>query len=362
MRPGPARGNVVRECTLSSRPWDRFLAFAARSRSRPLFGYGFSLATFGIALAARFAMGAWLPLGFPFLTFFPAMLLSTLVGGRGPGALCAVLSLLAAWYWFIRPFTALGLDLASVLAMGLFALVAVVNILVVGLMNHALDRLAAEQQRTRALLDQRTTLFSELQHRVANNLAFIGGLLAVQHKRLAHNPEAAQALSEARHRFDMMSRIHRRLHAPDSADVPLTLTLRTLCDDVIAAAGQAEVRCQVQGPPLVLDFDRTVTLSLLVVEVVTNALKHGFTAGRGGTIDITLDNAGPGRCVLTITDDGAGLPADFDADAGDRLGFRILRGLARSLGGRIEFRRQAAPGDDEAAALVTWLEFPVAGR
>lgn len=361
MRPGPTWGNVVRECTLSSRPWDRFLAFAARSRSRPVFGYGFSLATFGIALAARFTMGAWLPVGFPFLTFFPAMLLSTLVGGRGPGALCAVLSLLAAWYWFIRPYSSLGLDLASLLAMGLFTLVAVVNILVVGLMNHALDRLAAEQQRTRALLDQRTTLFSELQHRVANNLAFIGGLLAVQQKRLAHNPEAAQALSEARHRFDMMSRIHRRLHDPGSADVPLTVTLRTLCEDVIAAAGEANVHCQVQGPPVILDFDRTVTLSLLVVEVVTNALKHAFTPGKGGVVQITLENAGPGRCALTISDNGAGLPEGFDADSGDRLGFRILRGLARSLGGRIEFRRQARP-DGPQTGLVTWLEFPITSR
>lgn len=346
---------------MSSRPWDWLLAFAARSRSRPLFGYGFGLATFGIALAARFSMAASLPPGFPFLTFFPAMLLSTLVGGRGPGALCAVLSLLAAWYWFIRPYSPLGLDLASLLAMGLFAMVGVVNIVIVGLMNHALDRLAAEQQRTRALLDQRTTLFNELQHRVANNLAFIGGLLSVQQRRLAHNPEAAQALSEARHRFDMMSRIHRRLHDPASADVPLTDTLRTLCGDVIAAAGQPQVRCQVQGPPITLDFDRTVTLSLLVVEVVTNALKHAFTAGQAGVVHITLDNAGPGRCALTIADDGGGLPEGFDAEAGDRLGFRILRGLARALGGRIEFRTQRSL-DGRQAGLVTWLEFPITGK
>lgn len=86
------------------------LRLAQRFRQEKWRGYALGLAVFVLALAVRFAMDGILPNGFPFLTFFPAIVLTTLLAGRGPGSACALVSLLSAWYWFITPRNSFYLD------------------------------------------------------------------------------------------------------------------------------------------------------------------------------------------------------------------------------------------------------------
>lgn len=314
----------------------RFLRWAARFRARTVVAYGVAFGAFLLALLTRFSVDGFLGSGFPFLTFFPAIVITALVCGRGPGVLCALLSIGAAWYWFIEPRGSFGVDKQSALAIAFFVFISVVDIVVIDLLTQVLGQLEKSQERSQALLAERTTLFQELQHRVANNLALVGSVLAVQERQLRHNPEATTALREARRRFDLFSRIHRRLHDPAAADQPLAQRLREMCQDILQATQAEHVTCVVDADDIVFDIDRTTVLSMIVLEVVSNALKHAFEPGRPGRIHVTLERDGKQQVVLQIEDNGRGMPAGFDAAGSSRLGMKILSGFASSLRGTVE--------------------------
>src|SRR4051794_22112567 len=115
--------------------------------------YGIALLAFGVALVARFLLTPFLPpTGFPFLTFFPAVILATLFGRIGPGLLTSALSIAAARYFFIPPpnsFTLTGL--ADIFALVFFGLVLLVDCIVIHVMTTSLARVRAERARNAAL-------------------------------------------------------------------------------------------------------------------------------------------------------------------------------------------------------------------
>lgn len=106
-----------------------------------------------------------------------------------------------------------------------------------------------------------------------------------------------------------------------------------------------------RSPPVRLDFQRMVTLSLLVTEVITNSIKHAFDPDKKGTIAIRLDREAE-RYVLMLQDDGRGLPAEFDPATSASLGVRIIQNLAQQLRGELTF--------DGSKGVATRLVFPVA--
>ena len=313
-----------------------------------------AVAATGIALALRFAVDDVLPPGFPYLTFFPAVILTTFFCGLRPGIVCAVLCGLSAWYFFLPPTGSYALDGATALALLFYAGIVGVDIALIHLMQRAGTRLQAERAVTATLYEQQRTMFQELQHRVANHMQFVAALLTLQKRKVGADPSAAlSALDEARVRLETISRIHRRLYDPERVSQPVGRYLQELCSDLLDATGARNVVCLVDASHVQLDLPRLTTLSLLVVEVVTNALKHAFVPGGRGTITVRLDQLTPERLMLTIADDGRGLPAAFDPEAGRSLGFRICQGLASQLGGVL---RHSSEG-----GVVVRLDFPVAG-
>ena len=130
-------------------------------------GYAVGIALAGLATLVRFASDHLLPPGFPFLTFFPAVILSTFLAGRGPGWLCALLSLLASWYFFIPPINSFALDAQVFTALVFFSFVVIVDVLLIDGLLQRQRQLVENQQQLAAMADQQTLLFKELQHRVA---------------------------------------------------------------------------------------------------------------------------------------------------------------------------------------------------
>lgn len=136
----------------------------ARWRTSPaVVRYSVAVALWALALAGRFALGGVLPAtGFPFLTFFPAVLVSAYLAGIGPGLVASALSVAAAWYFFIgqaRTFD--HLSQPDVVALAFFAAVLLVDCVVIHVMNHSLDRvreterhLRESQDRLRRVLDR----------------------------------------------------------------------------------------------------------------------------------------------------------------------------------------------------------------
>ncbi len=112
--------------------------------------YGLALVFFVVALGSRFELVNVLPdRGFPFLTFFPAVLLATYLTGLGPGLLAAGLSFLAAWLFFIQPDRSVALTGADMVALTFFSAILLIDCLVIYFMKSALVRLNHTQQQVR---------------------------------------------------------------------------------------------------------------------------------------------------------------------------------------------------------------------
>lgn len=315
---------------------DRFFRAGIAVRRDWRLGYGLALVSFALALFGRFHLQGTLPPGFPYLTFFPAVIVTTFIAGLWPGILCAVLCGLASLYFFIPPFNSFAMDGASAIAIGFYVFIVTVDIALIHFMHRAADRLEAKKRVTEELYDQQRTMFQELQHRVANNMTFVSALLQLQKRKITADPaSAANAIDEAQSRIETMSRIHRRLYDPASVDLPVADYFQEICSDLLQATGARNIVCLVDMPAVKLDIARLTTLSLLVTELVTNSLKHAFVDG-GGTITLKLERLDPARLALTVSDNGRGIPADIDMAASKGLGTRIIQSLAAQLGGEVQ--------------------------
>jgi two-component sensor histidine kinase len=183
---------------------------------------------------------------------------------------------------------------------------------------------------------------------VANNLQFVAALLYLSKKTLETDSAGAQALEAARSRLDLMARVHRRLYDPSAVDLPVASYLRELCADLIKASDKPGIRLTVEAPSVaVFDHETLVSVLLIAAELVTNSLKHAFRGRSKGSIAIQLDMNALGY-ILTVADDGCGLPATFGQNKSDSLGQGILQSLASQLGGQISFER----GQGTIARLV----------
>jgi two-component sensor histidine kinase len=90
--------------------------------------------------------------------------------------------------------------------------------------------------------------------------------------------------------------------------------------------------------PLELDVNLAVPVGLVVNEAITNALKYAFPGGRRGTVRLSLHRVGETACVLTVADDGVGLPDGFDPARSRSLGMTLMHGFSEQLGGELTLR------------------------
>jgi two-component sensor histidine kinase len=265
----------------------------------------------------------------PFATFLPAIAIAALLAGWRVGFAVACLSCVAAWYFFLPPYATFAVEMPKgVTRIVLFWVTAGTQLFIIGAIIDALTKLAAERDRV-------ALLFQELQHRVANNMTFVAALLRMQRKAVAASPQnAIMIFDQAESRINVMARIHRRLYDPAVLDLPLADYLETLAKDVLEAAGAINIVCVVETDSSRLDMTKLLPMSLLITELMTNALKHGFAGRNEGTITLRLVR-NEGNLVLSVSDNGTGLePASVREGS---LGMTIVRSLAAQLGGSVEW-------------------------
>jgi two-component sensor histidine kinase len=310
------------------------------ARDRPYLGIAAMLAIVAAAWLLRTIADPLLPSGFPYVTFFPAVIVTSFLFGAPIGSAAALLSGLLAWYFFIPPTHTFTLTEGAGFALGFYIFVVATDLALVHWMQSANRQLATEREVNRTLAETRELLFRELQHRVSNNLQVAASLLSLQ-KRQTVDVDAKAALDEAAGRLALIGRISRQLYDPSGSAQPLVPFLGELCRSVIDASGRSDVALDVQGDDqLRVQPDAAIPIALVVAEAVANAIEHGFCDGRSGLIlvDVVRDpESGP---RVTIHDNGHGLPAGFEGAAPTSLGMKIATTLARGQGGSFELRRQ----------------------
>lgn len=222
----------------------------------------------------------------------------------------------------------------------------------IGTVSDITDREAADAALKLAL-ESKDILLREVNHRIKNSLQLVSSLLALQSGRTG-NEEVRALVQEAQLRVKAVAAVHDRLYrSEDISSVELGSFIDILCRGVEGsfAKGDAAVAIEVDTVPVTVGNDRAVPIGLILNELLTNALKYAYPQG-GGMIRVGLTADEDGLCVLTVADDGVGVPADFEHRSASSLGYRIINGLARQLDAEIEI----APGSPGTAISVRFAQ------
>jgi len=202
--------------------------------------------------------------------------------------------------------------------------------------NRSLEALVKEKDR---LLEEKEWLLKEVHHRVKNNLQIVMSLLNTQSAH-TENDAALLVIRENQHRVYAMSLIHQKLYQSENvALIDMPVYISELVDYLRNSFDTSHIRFELQVAVVKLDVSQTVPLGLILNEAVTNAIKYAFPGGRKGCITITLRHTADGQLLLTIADNGTGLPADFDPGKSSSLGMSLMQGLSRQLGGSFNMQQ-----------------------
>jgi two-component sensor histidine kinase len=183
------------------------------------------------------------------------------------------------------------------------------------------------------LLKEKEWLVKEIHHRVKNNLQTVMGLLGTQSGYLK-NEEAISAINDSQHRIQSMSLIHTRLYRSNNLSaIKMSDYVHELVDSLRDSFNtHNNVRFQVNVDPVELDLAHCIPIGLILNEAITNSFKYAFPNNRPGVICIELRTISENNYLLSIKDDGVGLPAGFNADISDSMGMNLMKGLSEEIG------------------------------
>ncbi len=207
-----------------------------------------------------------------------------------------------------------------------------------GISRDITERKAAAA-RLEALLQDREALIKEVHHRVKNNLQVVSSLLRLESSR-STLPDTRAAFKEMHGRVRSMAMLHEMLYRSGTyASVDLGAYLRRLATEAFRAMAHSpsSVHLRLNLATTRLGMDQASPCGLLVNELLSNSLEHGFPDGRTGEVLVELEavDGGP-RVRLRVSDTGVGLPADFAARRTESLGLQLVADLTRQLGGTLE--------------------------
>jgi len=208
-------------------------------------------------------------------------------------------------------------------------------------------------------LHEKTALLHEVHHRVKNNLQVIASLLRLETGR-STQPQTQTVLKDMQGRIQAMATLHESLYRTGHfASVDLASYLKQLATQTFRSqmgSGQS-VQLLLELTPLQVTMDQATPCGLLVNELLSNALKHGFPGGRTGSVCLQLQpDPTSGLWTVGVQDDGVGFPADFEQRRSCSLGLQLVSDLARQLGGTLQTGH--APGGGARLSVRFALQTP----
>lgn len=201
------------------------------------------------------------------------------------------------------------------------------------------------RRRERELITKDATI-REIHHRVKNNLQTVAALLRLQARRI-ESDRGREALEEAVRRVGSIAIVHETL----SQNLDERVEFDEIADRVLAMVAEispGKVVGRRTGRFGILDAEVATPLSMVLTEILQNALEHGFREGDRGTVEVSAVRGGStkeARLLVTVQDDGIGLPEGFDPHRSGNLGLQIVRTLVEGeLGGTFDMVRAPERG------------------
>jgi two-component system, sensor histidine kinase PdtaS len=181
---------------------------------------------------------------------------------------------------------------------------------------------------------EKALLLKELNHRVKNNLQMVASLLNLHARQLKGHP-AAEALMAGRYRVEALTLIHQKLYRDDvDTIIDIKEYIVELTQNLVMNFGP-DFHLELKLEPFIMKIDKAIPLGLIINELVTNSLKYGSKNNTAPSLRVSIENQ-TDTMLLTIADNGSGLPVDFDFNKAGSFGLKLVNSLVKQLDGTIE--------------------------
>jgi len=190
----------------------------------------------------------------------------------------------------------------------------------------------AIDERIRLALKEKEVLLREVHHRVKNNLQVISSLMSLQ-KSFVDDPKLTHILDESQSRIATMSYIHESLYRnTDVSSISFAEYLERLSVNLINSYStpDCDVKLKTSLEDVFLTLDQAIPSGLIVNELVSNALKYAFIGKKEGAIVLRAAKVSD-KIEIEVSDNGMGLPENFELNKGDTLGLYLIQALAEQL-------------------------------
>jgi two-component sensor histidine kinase len=190
------------------------------------------------------------------------------------------------------------------------------------------------QRKLQVALDRHQVLLKEVNHRVKNSLQVVSAMLQLQANSVG-DPSLSERLNEASGRVNAVGRAYERLaYNADYENIDLVEYLRQVIGDLQHAVAPCKI--EFDAPEEIqIAADRAILVGLILNELVSNAGKYAYPDGHGGSIWVRLVQPDNKAILVSVHDEGAGLPLGFDPTVSKGLGTRLVNALSKQLGAEL---------------------------
>lgn len=212
--------------------------------------------------------------------------------------------------------------------------------------NAIIERQKKEAEEKNVIIEnslkEKEILLKEIHHRVKNNLQIISSLLNLQAKQVK-DEETKKIMNEARMRIASMALIHQKIYQSGNLG---SVDMQTYIEQMFQAVettfnnNKKNISHYINTHEIILDIDTSIPLGLIINELLTNIYKYAFVNRNAGMIVVTLENKTETEMELKVSDNGIGLPADFNPETRGSLGLKLVKGLANQINGTVRFENK----------------------
>lgn len=201
------------------------------------------------------------------------------------------------------------------------------------------------EMKIKSALAEKEILLREIHHRVKNNLQVITSLLGLQAEYL-DDPHSLEIFRETQARLRSMALIHEELYqSHDLAQINFHEYIEKLISNLFQAfSTNPNIHLELDIEEVFFGIEAAIPCGLIINELVTNALKYAFPGDRAGTITLSMnlrsESGSSGDYILTLADDGVGIPDPIDFKNTESLGLQLVNILVSQLKGKIQLYRE----------------------
>ncbi len=190
-------------------------------------------------------------------------------------------------------------------------------------------------------LKEKELLLREIHHRVKNNLQIISTLLTLQSSQ-NNNVNVDDLYRESQNRIQSISLIHENLyHSKDLANINFEIYSKGLITDLFDSYGvdSQKVRLNLDIDNITMGIETAIPCGLIINELVSNSLKHGFSDFKSGEVNVKLHRIQDGNFSLVISDTGRPFPDNINLVNNETLGLELIKNLVNQLDAQLKFDR-----------------------